>query len=156
MSVDKIVEELKKKFDNVEITYGYITKSKRIKLGISKTHNNDAFVIAGGTFTQKRSQSYLIKQVRKQNRKLYKGIRSHIKNTADRFIKGFQRYDKVEYKGIECFVFGRRSTGYFDVRKLDGEKVHSSIKYTELKLLEKFKTMLIVILSTGGHNSSPE
>ena len=147
----KIVEKLREKFKNVEITYGYITKSKRIELGISKTHNNDAFVIAGGT-TQKRSQSYLIKQVRKQNRKLYKGIRSNIRNTADRFVKGFQRYDKVLYKGIECFVFARRNTGYFDVRKLNGEKIHSSIKYSKLKLLEKFRTMLII--SIGGCNSS--
>jgi len=148
----KIDEELKKKFKNVEITYGYITKGKRIKLGISKTHNNDAFVIAGGTLKHKRSQNYLIKQVRKQNRKLYKGARSYIKNTDGRFIKGFQRYDKVLYKGIECFIFGRRSTGYFDIRKLNGEKIHSSIRYIKLKLLEKFKTMLIIDL--GGYNPS--
>ncbi len=147
----RIVEELKKKFKNVEITYGYITKSKRIELGIFKTHNNDAFVIAGGTLKHKRSQSYLIKQVRKQNRKLYKGIRSHIRNTADRFIKGFQRYDKVKYKGIECFIFGRRTRGTFDIRKLNGEKINGDVKYTKLKLLEKFKTMLF---SLGGRNSS--
>jgi len=44
-----------------------------------------------------------IQQVRKCNRKLYKGIRSHIKNTAERVIKGFQRFDKVLWTNIECF-----------------------------------------------------
>ncbi|HDL16055.1 MAG TPA: hypothetical protein ENH28_07890, partial [Euryarchaeota archaeon] len=38
-------------------TYGYITKHDRIKLGMEKSHVNDAFVIAGGT-TQSRSKPY--------------------------------------------------------------------------------------------------
>jgi len=83
---------------------------------------------------------------------LFKGIRSHIKNTADRFVKGFQRFDKVSYKGIECFIFGRRTSGYFDLKKLDGTKVHASAKYIDLTLIERKKTLLIerraVLLST--------
>ncbi|MCD6102874.1 MAG: HNH endonuclease, partial [Thermotogaceae bacterium] len=81
--------------------------------------------------------------VRKCNRKLFKGARSHIRNTAKRYIKGFQRYDKVLWHGIECFIFGRRETGYFDLRKLDGTKIHASAKASELKLLERAKTFLI-------------
>ena len=64
-------------------------------------------IIAGGT-TQKRTTEHLIQQVRKCNRKLFRGKRSHIRNTSDRFIKGFQRFDKVSWKDIDCFVFGRR------------------------------------------------
>ena len=86
---------------------------------------------------------YVIQQVRKCNRKLYKGIRSHIKNTAPRFVHGFQRFDKVLWKDIECFVFGRRTRGYFDIRKLDGTKLNTDVKHTELVLLETFKTFLI-------------
>lgn len=63
--------------------------------------------------------------------------------TAERYIKGFQRYDKVLWRGIECFIFGRRKTGYFDLRKLDGTKVHASAKAEELKLLEKARTFLV-------------
>jgi hypothetical protein len=114
--------------NTVSVTYGYLTKQKRIGLGLPKSHVNDAFVIAGGTIQSRNSVYYFIKQVRKCNRKLYKGIRSHIRNTAERFVKGFQRFDKVRWRGIECFVFGRRKTGYFDLRKLDGTKVHSSVK----------------------------
>jgi len=132
-------------------TYGYLTKQGRISLGLPKSHTNDAFVIAvfpygaplvSGT-TQKRAIEYTIQQVRKCNRKLFKGDRSHLRNSSDRFIHGFQRFDKVLWNGIECFIFGRRSSGYFDLRRLDGTTVHYSAKYTELILLESAKTLLI-------------
>ncbi len=136
-----LINRLRESESNVVHTYGYITKNNRIKLRIPKSHANDAFVIAGGN-GQSRSPEYSIKQVRKCNRKLFKGIRSHIKNTAPRFIKGFQRFDKVRWKGLECFIFGRRSTGYFDLRKLDGTKIHASAKAKDCILLESAKTFL--------------
>lgn len=52
-------------------TFGYITKSKRIILGIDKSHSNDAFVIAGGE-NQVRSEKTNFKQVRRNNRSLEK------------------------------------------------------------------------------------
>jgi len=36
--------------DAVSHTYGYITKYNRAKLNLKKSHTNDAFVIAGGTY----------------------------------------------------------------------------------------------------------
>ena len=50
-------------------TTGYITKSKRIALGLDKTHYNDAFVIAGGT-DQIRAEPIYFKQARRNNRSL--------------------------------------------------------------------------------------
>ncbi|GAG72243.1 unnamed protein product, partial [marine sediment metagenome] len=138
----KLVNKLRKLGNSVTHTYGYITKSKRIELGLAKSHSNDAFIIAGGN-TQQKTAGYLIQQVRKCNRKLFKGSRSHIRNTAPRFVKGFQRFDKVLWKGIECFISGRRKTGYFHIRMLTGEKLSSSAKYSQLKLLESAKTLLI-------------
>ena len=41
-----LIDKLKSKYDNVFITYGYITKNHRIKHGIEKSHANDAFAIA--------------------------------------------------------------------------------------------------------------
>lgn len=52
-------------------TYGYITKSNRIKNNIEKTHSNDAFVISGGTI-QKRTEAIIFEQVRRNNRVLEK------------------------------------------------------------------------------------
>jgi hypothetical protein len=139
MLVNKLME-----FGNsVSYTYGYITKTKRIELGLPKSHVNDAFVIANGNGQKRLSTQYFVKQVRKCNRKLFKGDRSHIRNTAERLIHGFQRFDKVLWKGIECFIFGRRTTGYFDLRKADGTMVNPSVKYKHISLLERAKTLLI-------------
>ncbi len=138
-----LVNKLRELGNVVFHTYGYITKQKRRELKLPKSHTNDAFLIAGGIIQNRIGVEYLIQQVRKCNRKLFKGERSHIKNTAERTIYGFQRFDKALWKGIECFIFGRRKTGYFDIRKLDGTKIHASAKAKELCLLERAKTLLI-------------
>lgn len=52
-----------------DTTYGYITKSKRIELGLNKSHNNDAFVIAGGK-DQVRTSIINYSQTRRNNRSL--------------------------------------------------------------------------------------
>ena len=145
----KLVNMLRDAGNIVNHTYGYITKTNRITLDLDKSHNTDAFVIAGGTMQERSSINFLIKQIRKCNRKLFKGDRSHIKNTAARIIHGFQRFDKVLWNNIECFVFGRRKTGYFELRTLDRTKVHASAKAKELTLLETANTFLITTLKRG-------
>lgn len=52
---------------------------------------------------------------------------------------GFQ---KVLYNGTECFVFGRRASGSFDIRKLSGERVNAGVSYKKLTPVEKRKTIL--------------
>jgi len=52
---------------NVNITYGNITFVNRQKLGLEKTHYNDAFVIAGGT-VQERAFPVTIRQKHRNNR----------------------------------------------------------------------------------------
>jgi len=144
-----LVNKLRDAGNIVNHTYGYITKSNRIALGLEKSHGTDAFVIAGGTMQERSSISFLIKQVRKCNRKLFKGDRSHIKNTAPRFILGFQRFDKVLWNYIECFVFGRRQRGNFNLRKLDGTKIHTDANVKGIALLERSNTFLVELLRRG-------
>lgn len=136
---------------NSQHTFGYITKSNRIAAGLDKSHSNDAFIIAGGV-TQPQTHSLIIKQVRKCNRKLYKGIRSHIRNTAKREIKGFRRFDKVMWKGEVAFVFGRRISGYFDIRDIHNISFHKSVNFKQLRLLERSNTL---ITAFNSPNSSP-
>ncbi|MGO9613176.1 MAG: hypothetical protein ACLPX5_09085 [Dissulfurispiraceae bacterium] len=124
--------------------YRYLTKAARIKQALPKSHINDAFVIADGTSVHKRhSAEYFIRQGRKYNRKLGKGTRSHIINTAPKFIHRFQRHDKALWKEIEYFIFVRRMTGCFDFKKLDGAKVSASTRASELTLLESAKKLLM-------------
>lgn len=147
----KIVDRLQALGFAASHTYGYITKQDRKTLALPKSHINDAFVIAYGADQSRAIGTFFIQQVRKSNRKLFKGDRSHIKNTAPRFIHGFQRFDKVQWDGKECFIFGRRSSGYFDVRNLDGAKLHASAKHNDLTLLERSSTLLIERKSARMH-----
>jgi len=45
-----------------------------------------------------------------------------------------------------------RTRGYFDIRRLDGTKLNTDVKYIELTLLETFRTFLI---ERGIGNSPP-
>jgi N6-L-threonylcarbamoyladenine synthase len=48
----------------------------------------------------------------------------------------------VRFQNQECFIFGRRSSGYFDIRRLDGTKVSAGISYKKLELLEARRSIL--------------
>ena len=63
-------------------------------------------------------------------------------NQAPYIVKTFRLFDKVKYQNQECFIFGRRSSGYFDIRMLDGTKVNNSVSYKKLELLEARKNYL--------------
>jgi hypothetical protein len=145
----KLYERVKALGLPVSMTYGYITKRRRKLKNLGKSHINDAFVIAGGTDQERGEVDYRFRQVRRQNRKLFKGVRSHIRNTAPRVLHGFRVWDKVRYKGQEYFVKGRRSSGYFSLSDIDGQSVFldgkklASVKYSELELLEKATTLLL-------------
>ena len=52
-------------------------------------------------------------------------------------------FDKVKYNGKECFIWGRRTSGYFVVKTIDGKVVHNSASYKKLKLLERSNNYLI-------------
>jgi len=144
----KLVNKIKELFGSITVnaTYGYITKSNRIELGLPKSHINDAFCIAGGTNQTRLDKQYFIKFVRRTNRSKYKanllkGGKRKVNTIKQAF--GFHRFDKVLYKGIECFIHALRSSGFFDIRRLTGEKVGDSVKYTKLKLIETAKACLL-------------
>jgi len=127
-------------------TYGSITKFWRIQLGLAKSHINDAFVIAGGSRNHERAGGINIgKQVRRQNRSLYKANLlkgGRRKRNTVKEVKGFRRFDKVLYEGVKCFIFGLRTRGYFDLRDIEGEKVGGDISYRKIKLLERARGII--------------
>ena len=153
----KLYEQARELGIPVSISYGFQTKSRRISQGLKKSHANDAFVIAGGNGQIRGIRQMQFRQVRKQNRKLHKGIRSHIRNKVSRVIFGFRQWDKVRYKGQEYFIKGRRLSGYFSLSDvfgsmavLDGKKL-ASVKHSSLVLVENASTLL----GKGGRHSSP-
>ena len=141
-----LYNRLKTIYPNINLTYGYITKNTRITNGLPKSHRVDALCVSGNPKAKQMGNCYYIKQVRKHNRQIHKakilkgGIRKS--NQAPYLVKGFRLFDKVKYKGQECFIFGRRSSGYFDIRKLDGIVIHRSANCKYLTLIRKSNTLL--------------
>ena len=138
--------KLKELYPQVQLTYGYITKNTRIINQLPKEHRIDALCITDNPTVKRLDTWYFIKQVRKHNRQIHKAniLKGGNKklNQSPYLVKGFRLFDKVEFDGKECFVFGRRSSGYFDLRTLEGTKVHASASVKKLKLLETRKTLL--------------
>lgn len=136
----------KELYPDVSLTYGYITKNIRIQNGLPKTHCVDARCISGHPLAEPLGYYFYQKKVRCHNRQIHKntilkgGYRKQ--NQAPYKVMGFRLFDKVRYDNQECFIFGHRSSGYFDLRKLDGPKICASASYKKLKLLEKRRTML--------------
>ena len=130
----------------VSMTYGYITKNTRIRYGLEKTRAVDARCVSGHPDAEPLGCRYYQKKVRCHNRQLRKAnaLKAGIvkANQAAKEVHGFRLFDKVLYDGTGCFIFGRRTSGYFDLRLLDGTKVHPSASYKKLKLLERAKTTL--------------
>ena len=149
----------------VENTYGYLTKHKRIILGLPKTHCADAFCIAGNLNALRRGDFLFQRQTRKNNRQIHKctvlsktltdgtkiGYRKL--NQTPHLVKNFRLFDRVRCLGQTGFIFGRRSSGYFDVRRLDGVKLSSGISYRKLTLLEKRSTYLTELRNEDGASS---
>lgn len=138
---------LKEIYPNVFMTYGYITKNIRIKNNLPKDHYIDARCISGNPNAESLGYYFYQKKVRCHNRQIHKanilkGGKKKL-NQASYLVKGFRLFDKVEFEGQICFIFARRSSGYFDIRKLNGEVIHRSASWKKLKLLETRKSLLM-------------
>lgn len=138
--------KLKELYPVVGFTYGYITKNTRIINSLPKEHYVDARCISGNPKAMSDGTIFYQRKVRCHNRQIHKstilkgGVRK--RNQASYEVRGYRLYDKVLCKKQECFIFGRRSTGNFDIRFLDGAKLSASISCKKLKLLEMRKYVL--------------
>ena len=142
-----LYNRLKEIYPDVHMTYGYITKNTRIRAGLPKEHRVDALCIAGHPNAVPADEWFSMRKVRCHNRQIHKaailkgGIRK--KNQAPYDVRGFHLFDKVDQAGKEYFVFGRRMSGFFDIRTLSGEKVNKgSVSCKTLRKVESAKHML--------------
>lgn len=151
-----LLERLKAEYPgkNVCSTYGYITKYHREKAGLEKTHIVDARCIAKSPKATPADEVFTIKPVRRHNRQIHKatiGKGGYRKlNQAPKYVFGFRLFDKVLYNGKKCFAFGRRVSGCFDIRLLDGSIIHKNASYKRLKLLERASSVIIERRKTQG------
>lgn len=141
-------DRLKNIYPNVSMTFGYITKNARITNNLPKEHYVDARCISDNPVAKPLGYYFYQKKVRCQNRQIHKanflkGGRKKL-NQAPFLVKGFRLFDLVEYQKELYYIFGRRSNGSFDIRKLDGTKVNKgSINCKYLRLIDTRKSILI-------------
>ncbi len=143
----RIYEQTKALFQSVHLTYGYFTKHTRISHHLEKSHLIDARCISTHPCAISDGTWYLIKCVRRNNRQLHKAtIRKGGKrqrHTAPKYVHGFRLFDCVRYENAACFVFGRRSSGYFDLRTLNGTKIRASASCKKLTMVQKASALLV-------------
>ena len=125
----------------VALTYGYITKNTRIEHGLPKEHCVDARCISGHPDAIPPKEVFYQKKIRCHNRQIHKltinkgGARKRNQTSYD--VHGYHLFDKVRYQKKPYFIFGRRKSGFFDIRTLSGNKVNKgSISYKKLSLIE--------------------
>ena len=134
----RLYDELKSRYSNVSMTFGYITKYNRIKYGIEKSHTSDAFVISKNFNAKRIEYQYLKRLVRRHNRQIHKmkilkgGKKKN--NQAPFEVFGFRLFDKVLYNNEINFIYGRRKSGNFNIRDFNGENP-KDVSHKKFKLI---------------------
>lgn len=123
---NRIVKEL-----DCDYTYGYITKHHRIKQKLSKSHSNDAFVIAGGV-EQQRTKHYECRQTRRNNRRLQTN-RKGFKPAIRRQRYCYHHKDLVKVDNIISVVKGVHNLGK---RVIVSDSTDSSKKSISVNILK--------------------
>lgn len=143
----RLYETLKSKFSNISMTFGYITKYNRIRNNIEKSHISDAFVISNNFNAKRLGFLYKIKLVRRHNRQIHKmkiqkgGVKRLNQSPFEVF--GFRLFDRVKVDNKFYFIYGRRRTGRFNIRDINGE---NSKDVTHKKLnLSRCKRFMVKI-----------
>lgn len=139
---------LKELYQNVNLTYGYITKNTRIQNNLQKDHYIDARCISSNPLAKENNCLFNMRKIRCHNRQLHKckilkgGVKKN--NQAPYKVFGFKLFDTVQYKQKNYIVFGRRNSGYFDVRTLDGESVNKgSVSCKNLRFIQTNSNYII-------------
>ena len=107
-----------------------MTKTSRQSINLEKSHINDAYAITGNLRAERTIKNqYLSEKRRCHNRQLHKmtirkgGYRTVAQ--AKRIVNGYQNFDMVRYQGKLWFINGRRTSGYFSLRRLTGDVIGS-------------------------------
>ncbi|HII02581.1 TPA: paclitaxel/taxanoid biosynthesis susceptibility protein TS1 [Methanosarcinaceae archaeon] len=120
----KVFDILKQTYENVEATYGYLTKMRRLELGLEKSHANDAFCTVNGD-KQIRHQPFIIRQVRRNNRSLSKFYDAKYIDSRDGSTKSGQdmnsgrtcRNKNLNTENLRQYRQQRIKKGRYSIRK---------------------------------------
>ena len=128
-----------------EETFGYVTKFKREQvLGLPKTHYYDAVSICceNGELVQQAKHVLRKRHVASGDYQQTKGIRSEKRIPVGKLF-GLKKHDFVQTPQGTGFVKGKRSSGYFALETILGDKVHASanIKKNTVRISARTTTL---------------
>lgn len=147
---------LKTCFDFIE-TFGYETKFKREQvLGLLKEHYFDAVAICceDDEYVKPNSVIYFKRHVAKGDYQQTKGSRSEKKIPVGKLF-GLKKHDFIQTPQGTGFVKGKRSSGYFALETITGEKVHASanVKKNTVRLSARTTTLIQpMVVGNSSHN----
>ena len=148
----EVYNRAKREFNNLNLTFGYMTKHSRIHNNIKKTHCTDAFCISGNVKAERLSCFYGVRLTRRHNRSLHLskpgkgGIRRS--NVAAHWIgkSRLQQYDYVEWNGQKAFVSGSQN-GRPYLKNFDNKYIMSpkaSVNAKTVKFIRRKRGSMII------------
>lgn len=136
----RLYDDLKELYDNVKLTYGYITKNTRITNNLQKEHYIDARCISGNPLAIPDNKVYYLRKVRRHNRKIFKDkiLKGGAlkRNQCPYEMSGFHRYDLVKYNGRLCYINSLRSSGSFQIKDLVDKDFKKEITHKKLQRIQ--------------------
>lgn len=145
----KLYDELKLRYPDISMTFGYITKYNRIHNEISKSHVSDAFVISKNLKAKTLSYYYFVRKTRRHNRQIHKfkllKCGRKISNQASFEVNGFRLFDRIIYDNKIMFVTNRRTSGQFAIRDINYEN-KVELSYKKLRLNRCKRNMIQVLI----------
>ena len=151
-----VYERAKEEFENVHLTYGYVTKHTRIENSIAKTHAADAFCIAKNVNAMRLWTFFMCRCVPRHTRVLHVstpkkgGIRRSTIASHKIGKSRYQRFDMVRWRGKECFIYGS-THGRPILRDIEGVKMHDkqAVNIKTIKFLKRIRNNILVEVRTS-------
>lgn len=128
--VNVIASQMQKRHPGAKTTYGYVTAANRKALNLEKSsHWADAAVIAtqGAMPIIRTDCMYRKKCIPEGDFQQRKGTHSE-KEIPTGKIAGLRKFDKVRYRGKDCFVKGRQTQGYAILMDINGNIINFPLR----------------------------
>lgn len=141
--INIVASFIRKYFGDFDETFGFITKTNRIKLGLYKKHYIDASVIASSGEPIKLLERVLIRRyIAKGDYQQTKGSHSQ-KTIPTGKLFGIRKFDLISTTKGTGYVKGKRSTGYFSICDINWKPIHNAVKVkTNVKRISARSTVL--------------
>ena len=132
--------ELKRRYQNVSMTFGYITKNTRIQNNLPKDHYIDARCISGHPLAKPNGIIYYAKKIRRHNRQIFKSTTfkggRRKRNQCSYEMFGFRRYDLVLFGNMIYYINSLRSSGQFVIKSLLDKTLQKNLTYKKMTFIQ--------------------